>query len=69
MTSPDEIVNAIAFGVTIIGAVLIVTLVFMFADRYRLYKFNKYVKKAKEREEAETAKDKAGRFHAGRGKW
>lgn len=69
MTSPDEIVNAVIWGVAVVGAVLIVTLVFMFIDRYRLYKFNKYVKEAKEREEAEAAKDKAGRFHAGRGKW
>lgn len=69
MTSPDEILNAITWGVILVGVIIILSLLFMFWDKYKLYKFNKYVKAAKEREEAEAAKDKAGRFHAGRGKW
>jgi len=68
MTTQHEIMNAITWGVALVGVVIIVTRVFMFIDRYKIYKFKKYVKEAEEREEAEAAKDKAGRI-ASRGKW
>jgi flagellar basal body-associated protein FliL len=67
-TKPDELLNVVIVAVICMGLLLIAVLFSWVVLKYKTYKLNKYVKAAKEREEAEAAKDKAGRINA-RGKW
>ena len=63
-----ELVYYISIAVILLSVGIIVFIGMLIKKWFNIYKNVKYVKEAKERQEAEAAKDKAGNINA-RGKW